>query len=653
MSLFIAFLIGLALGIVIAVPILLRHRRRLSEKDGRAAPAPRVEAARLNLPAASTLPDDARPRAPRAKATSNALARADRAQPAVKSEVLPNSDNISAPFTSALLSGVVPALLLRVATPQMPSQEPDVEISMGPQHPASLRMNVQHRAAALLQEGEPEQALAVIEPYLSDLQRIATAHPGSDDVQRSHPTSLALAQLKADIQWTIAARDQGSAGYAAAASALETLLVLRQDNATAMFRLAYSQLRQVDGQSDEMEKMGLLQSCIDRLTVIGTMDTELDPLHLGVLGEALCRQALLDVVVDEARLAEAEGTLRQALANAVDDDSEVAWWLQKLLAVPVPAMAPSVAQERLQESIELSRLGLKSSDCAIAQGRWQASLMQAELAHMRMDSLNKASNRLRLRALYSRYAPSMQSEQSPDVLAAWVDMLCALTSSMVGHAAIERYREIDDVLGRLSRVDSMGHLHAAAWVRMARSRLTIENEAGKRDLLARAWVILEPHLDRADANLRLQASTLALERAVLATESEAGRVLYTRALELARPLTVVPSLAVSALGCVLKALLAMGEDSERRVYARCLNVISPEDADSLCLLAQSSYRDGKFVEACRYLETAWLKRDKAWPEEYSDLWRDALDRWRDFDADDEAFQHNQRQWRHADHRRYR
>jgi hypothetical protein len=115
----------------------------------------------------------------------------------------------------------------------------------------------------------------------------------------------------------------------------------------------------------------------------------------------------------------------------------------------------------------------------------------------------------------------------------------------------------------------------------------------------------------------------------------------------------VPSLAAPALRCALTAVLAMGEDKERRVYATCLSIISPEDTESLCLLAQSSYRDDKFDEACRYLEMAWLKRDKALGKEWLDLWQAALRRWKALDPDNEALAGNERRLRQADGRRYR
>jgi tetratricopeptide (TPR) repeat protein len=639
MSLLVAFLIGLTLGILIAVPLLLRHRHRISDRSSSAAASRAAKTARPNPPSASTFSDAAELHTEAA------------------GSVLPRADHVTQPeaISEKLSSDAAPAPLWSVTTQQALSREPIVEISIERFHSTTmLPMQDRHRATALLQEGEYEQALAVIEPYLSDLPRIAPAAPrASGDVEKNHPALLALAQLHADIRWAIATRSQSAGSYAEASRALEILLVVQPDHATTMFRLACSLLRQVDGQSDEMAKIALLQHCIDTLTAIGMTNAERDPLHLDVLGEALSRRALLDVVVDEARFAEAESTLRQALAIGASDDSDAAWWLQKLLVLAAPAMAPHVVAARLQESMALSRLGLKSSGNAIAQGRWQAALLRAELAHVRMDSLNKASNRLRLRTLYARYAPSMKNEQSPEVLAAWVDVLCVLAASMVGHAAMERYREIDDVLGRLSYIDPLGDVHMAAWARMARSRLLIENESGKRDLLARTWLILDPQLDRAGASLRLQASLLALEQAALATDREAERAWYARALELARPLTSVPSLAVSALGCALRALLATGDDKERRVYAKCLDVIAPEDRESLCLLAKSNYRDGKFADACGYLEAAWLKRDKVWPEECADLWRDALQRWKDLDSGSEAFQRNQRQWRHADHRRYR
>lgn len=523
------------------------------------------------------------------------------------------------------------------------------------------------RAGVLLEQGELEPALALIAPHLADLRSMPAisesreSDQGAPDVRyvdQIHPLPYALAKLHSDIRWEMAIRAQDSESFENAARALKTCMAMKPDDMAVRLCLGHCLINLVDREPDEMEKMALLQSCIDLLHDDETADVVPHLVRLGMLGEALCRRALLDIVVDQELLAEAEQTLRQALAKGATHDSGAAWWLQKLLGTASPAIAPDAAtarfqESRFQESLALLRQGVAAAGRSPARERWQAGLLRAELEEIRRSNLNVASRRLRLRDLYARYADDMLLEPSPTVLAAWVELLCALAQPMVGSAAVARYREIDGVLDRLSNSAEDDGLYATAWMQMMHSRLHIENETGRRDLLARAAIILEPCMASADEPLRLQASKLALEQAALAAEPEVQDEAYARALELARPLTAVPSLAVSALGCALKALLAMQEDKERRVYANCLSIFSPEDVESLGLLAKSAYRDGKCIEACQYLEQAWLKRDKALPEDLLDLWHAAHARWVEHGGDDEACERSQRHLRQADQRRRR
>jgi hypothetical protein len=658
-QLLVAFLIGLTLGLLVSVVLLLRRRRPHASPD--AQPSLDTDALHRALQSAPSGHID-EPCDPPAVDDSSTFERG-----IVEEHVLVAAAELPEASAEWPQDATLPSrgqetwgTTWTITSPQTVSPEPVVDLAVvSPARafapPAQLVEPKKlvppedlHRAGVLLEQGELEQSLAVLAPYVQEVLQ-------TDRVQGDKPNSdaLALARLYSNIRWKMAIEGTAPERYADAAAALEIFLAIKPDDTAALLRLAHCLLNQADVQPDELEKRALLQSCIDMLKAIDAVDTVPDLLRLGMLGEALSRRALLDVAIDPLLLDESEISLRAALAKGATNDSGVAWWLQQLLGTAVPGIEPALAEARLQESMVLLRLGLKSSESAQDGMRWQSTLMRAELEEIRRSSLNAASRRLRLRDLYSRYAAAMEVEQRPEVLAAWVELLCAMAASMVGNAALERYREIDSVLERLSDADEGGLLHATAWLQMMQRRLLITSEGGKGDLLKRAASILEPHVDSADEPLRLQVSKLALEQAGIAVDSAAQVAACSRALELARPLTAVPSLAIAALGCVLKALLALGEDKERRVYAKCLAAIQPDDAESLGLLARSAYRDGKFIDACQYFEMAWSKRDRAWPESWLDTWQDALGHWLRAGASEEACQRNQRQLRQADTRRFK
>jgi hypothetical protein len=647
--LLIAFFIGLVLGSLLSIAWFLSRRSKAHASDARPQLDTDVliEAMRAHphtLREESRTPDSEQESEP-------VLARA---------ADLPHAANRPEPLPVTPSTREDRITIWTIAAPQALSPAPIIKTAFAP--PARVvassdaqtdgddlpSVEVLGHAETLLKQGQLEQALTRIQAHLKGLQPFV-----SGAVRQIKPAAFSLARLHADIRWKMAIEEEGRQAFAEAAAALEDLLALKPADTAALLRLAHCLLHQVDDEPDEMEKRILLQSCIDMLKAIDVVDKTPGLLRLGMLGEALCRRVLLDVVIDEVLLAEAESILRQALAQGATDDSGVAWCLQKLLGTDVPTLAPAIAQARLQECTAILRLGLKTHDKPTAGAPWRAALLRAELEEIRRARFNPASRRLRLRDLYARYVAAMQEEEQAEVLAAWIDLLCAMVTPMVGSAALERYREIDSVLQQLLQADQQGRLYATAWMQVMHCRLNIAGEAGRRDLLQRAAAILEPRMHDADDALRLQAGKLALEQALIATEPEAKNEAYTRALALARPLTAVPSLAAPALGCVLQALLAMGENEERRVYATCLDAIATDDAGSLALLAECFHRDGKFANACRYFEAAWSKRDKAMPEAWLDLWREALGHWSRQAGNDEACQRNQRHLRQADTRRFR
>ena len=511
------------------------------------------------------------------------------------------------------------------------------------------------RARLLRQQGELEQALSTIEPLLRDLGREGAASasdeperlpPGLHLADQDHPLSRALAAFHADLRWEMALSKRRVDDYVQATSALQIYLAIRPNSATARMRLGYCLLNRTGHEADEMTQAALLRSCIDVFSELAAESVAADPLLLGMLGEAQARMAMLEPALDVDRLAEAESLLRQALAMGATDDSQVAWWLQSVLAAPIPVADSDASIPRLQESMALLRSGLSASHRSPASARWQAALLRAELEALRRASMNTTARRLSLRDLHARHVEAMRAEQSPEVLAAWVDVLCALAEPLVGSAALERYREVDAVLERLAASDPNGRVHAGAWMQMMDGRLRLESEAGKHDLLTRAETVLEPCLDEADARLRLRASELALTLAEQVDEPATREQAYRRALELVRPLTAVPSLAVPALGCAIKASLAVREDKERRVYAKCLRAITDYDAASLGVLATSAYQDSMFAETCRYIEQISSK-SIALPDDLLELWRAAHKQWAEQGAEGDPWKHNGRQLRMA------
>ncbi|QAU24127.1 hypothetical protein EO087_09095 [Dyella sp. M7H15-1] len=638
------FLIGLALGVLLSVVLLKRHKRM------------------ANLPSAS------RERHVDPFTTSEwTLTDPDERDisqhPSVDTVVASRDDSI-APVTEPIpddSAGTQHVLDIDLVIDMKPLAFDAMPVSStrAENHGHSPARDLR-RATVLLEQGEPEQALAIIEPYLQEkglngepqISMCAEQwHPFVDVyyLDHPHPAPLELAELHADIRWQMIHLNRHGADYAAAARALEAYLAITPEAAIARLRLGHCLIAQVDRELDEIAQGMLLQSCINALNGFDMTNNAMRLIQLGMLGDAMSRHALLEPTVDANAIAEAENVLREALAMDATEDSGVAWSLQKLLGAEIPGMTAAEISSRLQECIVILRLGLAACVGTPDRPRWQAALLRAELKEVHYTHPNVAARRLRLRELHADYAEMMSCEQSPDVLTAWVELLCAMAEPLVGSAARERYDEVDQVLGRLIESDSADSLYAMAWIKMVNGRLSIESESGKRDLLERTTAVLEPRLDMASDTLRLQASKLALQQAELAEGPVEQGSAYARALKLARPLTAVPSLSIPALGCALRALLGMHEDEERRVYAKCLRVIAPGDVELIGLLAISAYRDDQFAEACLDFEAAWLRADNNFPEAWLDAWREAHHRWMEY-GDDESLQRNQRYLRQARNR---
>jgi hypothetical protein len=512
------------------------------------------------------------------------------------------------------------------------------------------------RARSLLQTGELDAALAYVLPCLLELRGESSAGdavarpqilPDAFYLNESHPTARATAALYADICWRLARRNRCSDDHTQAVCALETYLVFRPEDMTARLRLARSLLDLSELQTNAVTQESLRQYCMEVLLQRLKFEPPQEQALLGLLGEVLCQSALQAPVIDQAEQAEAEKLLRQAIAMGPMPDTDAAWWLQKSLTTLLPGMKPDAAVARLDEAIALLHDGVAATAAMPECSRWQAALLRAELKQAQSSPSSVLELRLRLRSLHDRYLEQMQTESSPKVLAAWVELLCAMADPLVGAAAKTRYGEIDDVLERLSVRDASGDLHASTWMRMAQGRLRVENGAGRRSLLQRAESLLLPSLANADPVLRIEASRLALTQAVQENDPEAKHAAYAKALAFALPMVnVTPALAASALCCALKVVLALGKNEQRRSFAASLSQLMPDDVESLGLLAASAEQDGAPTDACRYLARA-AQAQTALSSDLLTLWQTASMSWATQSGKDAEWQANYRQLRWA------
>ena len=518
------------------------------------------------------------------------------------------------------------------------------------------------RARLLLQRGELGQALTPIASSLRDLQR---ERPGEERPGRppllpdplyldnSHPASRATAALHADIRWRLARQSRSDADHVQAICALETYLSLRSQDMTARLRLGHSLLHLAGREKGAAAQASLLHYCIDILRQPFRFESAQQQWLLALLGEALCRRTLQDAVIDQARQAEAEKLLRQAVAMGPMPDRDAAWWLQKSLTTTATGTRSDLELARLNEAIALLQDAVEATVARPEHSRWLAALLRAELKEAHLDPTSVLALRLRLRELHARHAGDMQTETSPMVLAAWVELLCAMATPLAGAAAQARHGEVDAALDRLSTHDADGGLYASAWIRMAQGRLHIESQAGRRALLQRAESLLTPCLDGVDPAICVEAGELAHAQAAREGDLQERDAAYARALAFVRPVIGSTSpLAARALRCALKAALALRREEERRVLAANLDQLAPEDTESLGLLAASARQDGVPADTCRYLERA-ARRSKALPDDLLELWKDASALWASQCGNDAAWQANQHQLQLAESRRGR
>lgn len=401
-------------------------------------------------------------------------------------------------------------------------------------------------------------------------------------------------------------------------------------------------LDRASAEKDELERARLLDISIMYLDELAARSGS-EAVPQALLGQAGYQRFLIGPSMDMALKLMAETALQRALDAGIAPEYGVALMLYELLTITLPGQNRETRVQQLNEARalverELSREGDNAAT-------WREARLRTELLLARYSHSNLTARRLHMRDLHAAYSESIQHETAPGVLAAWLELLCAMATPYAGSVAKSRYEEAADTLERLRWQDSAGRIHASALASFVLEGQNLRPRQPQLDLLVRAEATLLPHVEH-DGKLRLLASRLALAHAQLIPATRAS-ALYQQALAWARPLTSSPSLMLPALRVVLAALLATDESNDRRVYSRCLDVmVADDDVESLCLLAEVAFRDGRDIDGCRYGERAW-RAGSAVSEAMLDAWQHGLDNWAAHARSGDGFTENRRRLRMA------
>jgi hypothetical protein len=389
-----------------------------------------------------------------------------------------------------------------------------------------------------------------------------------------------------------------------AAELLQAQLVQQPHNLALVEQLGRLWLERANSESDEFERARMLDASIVQLGRLAAtlIDTAVPQ---ALLGEAGHHRVLLGPSLDLLLLEMSEKALRRAQQLGISKDHRTAAMLHELLMITVPGLDRRSTVQRLEEARALAMESLSTQD--VDMPMWQEALLRNDLLLTHYACRNITARRLRYRELYAAHVEAMQRENAPGVLAAWVELLCAMAKLHTGDAAQARYGEAEETLERLREHDEGGSTHAYALAGFVLDRQ--HEQPSKLDLetILHAESALLPHVER-HPRLRLQAAQLAMAQARLGPASRAD-ALCRQVLSWAGPLTSSPSLMLPALRVVLVALLMSDEansTNDRRVYSRCLEVIvAPDDAESLSLLAEVAFREQRFADGCRHCARSW------------------------------------------------
>jgi hypothetical protein len=435
-----------------------------------------------------------------------------------------------------------------------------------------------------------------------------------------HVPAAGNSEINSPIAETPALPTLESVAPAELLDALEAYLRLRPDDLETKRAVGLSLLADAQDQFDEPARAGMLDASIRILRDVAHVDH--DSLPAEKLGEACYLRALIGPEIDGALLDEAEQVLRTVMQQDDRPHSGAAWQLQRVLHAAPRGMARERVAARLEEAC---RLLAKGAQTPCATSAWKAALLTTEWRWLMTCCQNATECRLRLRELHARWLPAMEAETTAEVLAAWVGLLCAMAESLSTPLALERYTEARGALRHLLADDGESARYARAVAQVALGRARLERGPARSALLDQADTVLHPFVDR-DDSLRLEACRVALMQAQ-GKDMIGARSFYLRAIELARPLTAAPTLTVDALRCMLTALLALGEEKDRRVYAKCLEIIAEaDDVDSQLLLAECHLRSAEHRAGCLHAELAWRAGAALSPSLLA-LWQVAYPAW--------------------------
>jgi hypothetical protein len=389
-----------------------------------------------------------------------------------------------------------------------------------------------------------------------------------------------------------------------AAELLQAQLMRQPNDWVLVEQLGRLWLERANSESMEFERARMLDASIVQLGNLAAAHID-GAVPQALLGEAGHHRVLLGPSLDLLLLEMSEKALRRARLLGISKDYRTAPMLHELLLITVPGLDRQSTVQRLEEARALAMESLSTQDADASM--WQEALLRNELLLTQYACRNITARRLRYRELYTAHAEAMQHENAPGLLAAWVELLCAMARLHTGDAAQARYREAETALERLHSHDEGGSTHAYA---LAAFVLDRQNERPSKldlDTIVQAESAVLPHVEH-HPRLRLQAAQLAMAQARLAPSSRVG-ALCQQVLSWAGPLTSSPSLMLPALRVVLEALLMSDEanpQNERRVYSRCLEVIvAPDDAESLGLLAEVAFREQRYADGCRHCARSW------------------------------------------------
>ncbi|TCI06000.1 hypothetical protein EZM97_36425 [Dyella soli] len=505
---------------------------------------------------------------------------------------------------------------------------PAVEMPPGPGPLQIPQRTAPYDVSAAYPVPQPALSIPPEAVQFAPLRGLRRVREQADVEAALHGERLALRDA-ADTAWRLADRTREPDDVIDAVDALRAWLSLCPDDVLASHRMACCQLELARRARDEIEQARHLEYCLNLLRPIAAQDDAPAVATVAMLGEARARRAMLDLSVDPASVDEAEAYLRRALKDGLPDDSDAAWWLHRVLTASVHGLDASTRSERVSESRRLLERGARASSQTLHRARWHAALLKSDTQAAMQSSLSATERRERLEKLHARHVRAMHGETSAEVLCAWVHLACTMADAMVGAGAVDHVEEASAAVDRIHDIEGAGRWHVLAAWRLVRSRLRHVDEAARLPLLDRMQELLAPFVEDGEADLTLEAARLALVRARHCGESSARTDAQRRSVILAKPLTAVPSVAIPALHCVLEALLAIGDDHERRVFVQCLALIAPiDDGDSALVLARQAARDREVAKACGYFVRAWRSRGKL-PSTALQAWRDCHRDWVD------------------------